>query len=174
MSNINEEEKVKEFIKEEKNGIRQFAIASIPWTINWEALEITKEDDKNRFIKKFVENIKHKPILSYNPENPDVTNEKPIGVIEDAFIKSNDTIDLFCSMWMIVSPEYNLITTNENMTEPLGLRLNPNSVCIQFDKKLNDVYTKASQMQESFAKKIRELLDPDFVKQIKEKSDINE
>lgn len=174
MSNINEEEKVKEITKEEKNGIRQFAVASIPWTINWEALEITEEEDKHKFIKKFIENIKHKPIISYDPENPDITNEKPIGVVEDAFIKSNDTIDLFCSMWMIVSPEYNLITTNENMKEPLGLRLDPSSVCIQFDKKLNHVYTKASQMQESFATKIREALDPEFANQIKEESDINE
>lgn len=174
MSNINEEEKVKEITKEEKNGIRQFAVASIPWTINWEALEITEEEDKHKFIKKFIENIKHKPIISYDPENPDIANEKPIGVVEDAFIKSNDTIDLFCSMWMMVSPEYNLITTNGNMKEPLGLRLEPNSICIQFDKKLNDVYTKASQMQEAFATKIREVLDPEFVNQIKEKSDINE
>ena len=174
MSNINEEEKVKEITKEEKNGIRQFAVASIPWTINWEALEITEEEDKHKFIKKFIENIKHKPIISYDPENPDIANEKPIGVVEDAFIKSNDTIDLFCSMWMMVSPEYNLITTNENMKEPLGLRLEPNSICIQFDKKLNDVYTKASQMQEAFATKIREVLDPEFANQIKEESDINE
>lgn len=165
MSNINEEE---------KNGIRQFAVASIPLTINWESLEIIEEEDKHKFIKKFIENIKHKPIISYDPENPDITNEKPIGVVEDAFIKSNDTIDLFCSMWMIVSPEYNLITTNDNMKEPLGLRLDPSSVCIQFDKKLNHVYTKASQIQETFAKKIREVLDPEFANQIKEESDINE
>lgn len=174
MSNINEQEKVKEFTKEEKNGIRQFAVASIPWTINWEALEIEKEEDKHTFIKNFIENIKHKPILSYNPEDPEATINKTIGIVEDAFIKSNDSIDLFCSMWMMVAPEYSFVTTKENMEQPLGLRLTPDAICIQFDNKLNEVYTKASQVQEAFATKIREVIDPEFAKQIEEMSEDNE
>ena len=70
------------------NGLRQFAVVNIPWTINWEAMEITEEKDKEEFIENFISNIQHKPIYSYNPENPDEGNETIIGTVEEAYKKS--------------------------------------------------------------------------------------
>ena len=174
-----------------KNGMRQFAVVNIPWTINWKAIEITEDSDKELFIENFIKNIQYKPIYSYNPEEPDVESEKVIGIVEEAYKKSLDDIDLFCSMWLVVSPEYELITTNDNMDKPLGLRLNPNSVCIQFDKKLNKAYKDASQIHAGLATRLRETLDPEFARmlmaqkeqdeqeennddEIKNESDINE
>ena len=151
-----------------KNGIRQFAVVNIPWTINWNAIEITEDKDKEIFIDNFIKNIQYKPIFSYNPENPNEESENIIGIVEEAFKKSLDDIELFCSMWLVVSPEYELISTTENMDKPLGLRLNPNSICVQFDNKLNKAYKDASQIHAGLATRLRETLDPEFAKMILE------
>ena len=153
------------------NGLRQFAVVNIPWTINWEAMEITEEKDKEEFIENFISNIQHKPIYSYNPENPDEGNETMIGTVEEAYKKSIDNIDLFCSMWIVVSPEYDMITTNDNMGKPMGLRLNPVGVCVQFDDKLNKAYTDASKIHAGLATRLRETLDPEFAKMLLEEKE---
>lgn len=153
---------------EKINGIRQFAVVSIPWTIDWEALEITNEEDKENFIKNFIEKIQYKPIFSYNPNNPDEFTENTIGVVEEAYKKSLDSIELFCSMWLVVSPEYDMISTIDNMDKPLGLRLTPNAICIQFDQQLNKAYTEASQIHAGIASRIREAIDPSFAEMVKE------
>ena len=57
------------------SGVQQFAIVNIPWNIDWEAMEITEDEDKQKFIDNFVENIKKKPLISYNPLNPDKEKE---------------------------------------------------------------------------------------------------
>lgn len=156
--------------KNEKiNGIRQFAVVNIPWQIDWESLEISKDEDKELFIKNFTENIIYKPLMSYNPNNIDDNSEnKIIGVVEDVSQKSDDVLELFCAMWVVVTPEYNMISNVDNMNNPLGLRLTPNGICIQFDKGLNKAYTEASQLHAGLATKMREALDPDFSKMLEE------
>ena len=146
------------------SGVQQFAIVNIPWNIDWEAMEITKDEDKQKFIDNFVENIKKKPLISYNPLNPDTETETTIGMIEDAYVQSLDEIDLFCSMWLIVSPEYDMVSTNENMKEPLGLRLKPTAICVQFDEKLNQTYIDASKIHAGLAVQMRKVLDPTLEK----------
>lgn len=146
------------------SGVQQFAIVNIPWNIDWEAMEITEDEDKQKFIDNFVENIKQKPLISYNPLNPDTETETTIGMIEDAHVQSLDEIDLFCSMWLIVSPEYDMVSTNENMKEPLGLRLKPTAVCVQFDEKLNQTYIDASKIHAGLAVQMRKVLDPTLEK----------
>lgn len=146
------------------SGVQQFAIVNIPWNIDWEAMEITEDEDKQKFIDNFVENIKKKPLISYNPLTPDTETETTIGMIEDAYVQSLDEIDLFCSMWLIVSPEYDMVSTNENMKEPLGLRLKPTAVCVQFDEKLNQTYIDASKIHAGLAVQMRKVLDPTLEK----------
>ena len=153
---------------EKINGVRQFAVVNIPWTIDWESLEITEEEDKQNFINNFIENIIYKPLMSYNPNAEDNSENKIIGVVEDVEQKSMDSLDLFCAMWVVVTPEYDMVSNIDNMNNPLGLRLTPNSVCIQFDKGLNKAYTEASQLHAGLATKMREALDPDFAKMLED------
>lgn len=144
------------------NGMQQFAMINIPWTIDWEALEITEENDKKEFVDNFIKNIKHKPLISYDPMNPDDENESTIGMVEDIMLEENNRINLLCSMWLLISPEYDMVSNNDNMNEPLGLRLNPSGICIQFDSKLNETYISASNISGGFATQIRKLLDKSF------------
>ena len=146
------------------SGVQQFAIVNIPWNIDWEAMEITEDEEKRKFIDNFVENIKNKPLISYGPLNPNSETETTIGMIEDVYVQSLDEIDLFCSMWLVISPEYDLVSKNENMKEPLGLRLKPTAVCVQFDEKLNQTYIDASKLNAGLAVQMRKVLDPTFAK----------
>ena len=155
---------------EKINGVRQFAVVNIPWTINWESLEITEDEDKQKFIDNFIENIIYKPLMSYNPniEEEDDSENKIIGVVEDVTQKSMDVLELFCAMWVVVTPAYDMVSNIDNMDKPLGLRLTPNNICIQFDKGLNKAYTEASQLHAGLATRMREALDPDFAKLLEE------
>ena len=129
---------------------------TIPIEIEYEEMGLFLDEEKQEFVDNFLKKVINLPLIqnvTYDSEN---SFSQCMGVITEGKQTENYNINLFAMCIANVTTEYIQVpTTEKNAEEPIGKKIQIDSIGLEFGKKINKTFFDISQMQREIAEKIK-------------------
>lgn len=134
---------------------------TIPIDVDYTLLQLTQEEDKQKFVDMFIKEAIHIPItykftIIDDNSNP-IVDEIVIGTVTEGKVTDDYNILLFVMGIANIGVEFSQSpTSEENTQEPIGKRLKPSGISLNYDNVLNKRYFDVVQKQREIADMIKQ------------------
>jgi hypothetical protein len=141
-------------------NINNTIFMTVPIEVDYDLLQLTKTEDKQKFVDMFIKEAIHIPITYTIPRLDDDHNptveEIVIGTVTEGKATNDYNINLFVMGIADVGVQFiQEPTTENNMNEPIGNRVKPCSINLQYDGDVNKIHFDIVQKQREIADMIK-------------------
>lgn len=142
-------------------NINNTIFMTIPIEVDYDLLQLTKEEDKQCFADMFIKEAIHIPITytstKIDSDNNPIIETIVIGTVTEGKVTEDYNIHLFVMGIANVGVEFFQVPTiEENMMIPIGKRVKPSAINLSYDNDINKKHFDIVQKQREIADMIKQ------------------
>lgn len=165
-------------MNETNDTLRNMVFMSISLDFDYEAMNLTTNEDKQFFVDQFKKDVVKVPITQTRVDSFGEPIDVVVGTVTEARQKRDYGVDVYACMWVHVDAEYlQEPTTEENMGLPVGKKLHIAAIHIddiqEINKNFYDIMLKQRDLVEQMAVRTKEEkeLTEELRQKVKEEED---